>query len=212
VNPELSSLYELMVPRDVVVEDGRVSRIVFNPIDEFYGDGMRIVASDTYVPVGDRFVNSWLILRIEGDAGQPTFTSRVEVREGVPRIVEYRFHSQPGEAEVRASDLRQVQFDLVLAAYDESSGRLELSGVGLISGQEAMKATVDVLRKSRANRKITPDFLREVAEVYKANLATGPTRAVRERFFVSERQAGGYVQRARRLGFLPPTTPGKKRG
>jgi hypothetical protein len=62
----------------------------------------------------------------------------------------------------------------------------------------------------RERRRITPELLRQVADVYLANPAT-PTKAVHERFFVSMRQATNYVQAAEAAGYLPPTTRGKKR-
>ena len=73
---------------------------------------------------------------------------------------------------------------------------------------------LESLRKSRTNRRVTPALLREVADVYRDALADGrhPTREVKDHYFVSERQAGNYVQRARAAGFLAPTTPGKKGG
>jgi hypothetical protein len=75
---------------------------------------------------------------------------------------------------------------------------------------EAPLAAVMTARKGKGKRSLTPAFLARVADIYRANLADGPTRAVRATFMVSERTASDYVQRARRAGLLPPTTPGKK--
>ena len=67
-------------------------------------------------------------------------------------------------------------------------------------------------RSSKGARRITPTFLARVAEIYRANLDHAPTLAVQKAFVVSPRMASEYVQRARRAGLLPPTTPGKKKG
>jgi len=56
---------------------------------------------------------------------------------------------------------------------------------------------------------VTDDFLRKVAEVYRANVENGPTKAVEEQFKVSHRTAGDYVRRARERGFLGRATRGK---
>jgi hypothetical protein len=96
-----------------------------------------------------------------------------------------------------------------LTIHDDGAGR---AGFGLSNEGDALAAAHQALRAVRAHRRITPELLSDVAEVYRANLATGPTKAVREQFFVSERMAGNYVQLARKARLLPATTPGKKRG
>lgn len=68
-------------------------------------------------------------------------------------------------------------------------------------------------RSPRDRRPITADLLREVAEVYRANLASGaPTRAVAEELNYSRASAGRLVMQAREKGFLPVTEPRKARG
>ena len=59
-------------------------------------------------------------------------------------------------------------------------------------------------------RKILTDLLRQVADVYRANIDHAPTEAVARTFGVRSRMASGYVQRARERGCLPPTKQGKK--
>ena len=59
-------------------------------------------------------------------------------------------------------------------------------------------------------RKITDDMLREIAGVYRDHLDEGPWQAIRDRFGVSESTAGRYVLLARKAGYLPDTTAGKK--
>ena len=67
-------------------------------------------------------------------------------------------------------------------------------------------------RSPRDRRPITDDVLREVAEVYRANVAGGaPTRAVAEELHYSRPSAGRLVMKARGRGFLPTTERRKAR-
>lgn len=63
---------------------------------------------------------------------------------------------------------------------------------------------------TRKNRRVTDHFLKQVAAVYRKNFAHAPTQAVAEKFNVSLRMASIYVDRARQVGHLPPTTQGRK--
>lgn len=181
---------------------------------EIVGDAFTIRVSGHYVAVGDRVAPEWIDLELTGDASGPTTTARVEVHEGVPRVVAVGFVSRPGEGEVRQAHLREAQVEALLglvAAFslriDDETNEIE---TGVDAGGDVGIESLAAIRNSRAKRRVTPEFLREVAEVYKANMAA-PTRAVRERFFVGERMASKYVQQARAAGLLPPTSPGRKK-
>jgi hypothetical protein len=58
---------------------------------------------------------------------------------------------------------------------------------------------------------MTPEFLQEVAKVYRENFDGNPTKAVAVTFNVQSRMASKYVDAARRRGYLPPTVRGQKR-
>ena len=63
-----------------------------------------------------------------------------------------------------------------------------------------MRRTIRGLRQ-RARRKITPQVLAEVSQVYRENLSTGaPTKAVAEHFGLAPSTASLYVKRARAAG------------
>jgi hypothetical protein len=73
---------------------------------------------------------------------------------------------------------------------------------------------IKALQKSidqRLRKKITPELLRKVAEIYtEAGLRKEkPVKAVQENYKCAYRTAQDYVTYARAEGFLPPTTPGK---
>ena len=63
----------------------------------------------------------------------------------------------------------------------------------------------------KAKRRLTDEDLREVAEVYGQALAEkgNPTQAVADHFFIARSTAGNRVMKARKRGFLKPTTPGR---
>jgi hypothetical protein len=172
-------------------------------------------ASGRYVPVGDRLVPDWLEMTTEGDAGGPTCEARVEVRDGAPRVVHLSFTAGNGYGEIQQKHLRRVQVDALvelLAGFsvqviDEAPG----NGYVVLGIDDEVRAlALRSLQEQRGRRRLTPQLLRQVADVYLTNPAA-PTKAVRERFFVSMRQATNYVQAAEAAGFLPPTTRGKKR-
>lgn len=60
-------------------------------------------------------------------------------------------------------------------------------------------------------QKITPEFLKEVADLYLSAAKRGekPVKAIQERYKCSYRTASDYGTKAREIGFLPLTTPGR---
>ena len=179
--------------------------------------GVRIRTSGDYVPVEDLLLPAWLEFEAEGDEGQPSSLGRVEVRNGRPALVEFRVWSRPGEPEVRHSDLRQAEpaalIDL-LAAFATQVFHEDSRGFVWYPepGSEQQAEVIAQVRGARGNRRLTHAFLERVAGVYRANLEHAPTLAVQRHFVVSPRMASSYVQKARRAGLLPLTTPGKKKG
>lgn len=63
----------------------------------------------------------------------------------------------------------------------------------------------------RIRQKITPDFLKEVAKIYtEAGLKNDdPVQALMRRYKCAHRTASEYATKAREIGLLPPTEPGK---
>lgn len=186
------------------------------------GPGYRLRWSGSYVPVEDALVPEYIELTIDTGDGQPTAFERVEVRDGVPQIVEFRLTSSPGQREVRQADLRAVQLtaliDLVAGLSMQVTNYTDRTGGRVIlvnpDDDENLNAAVDSMKRARSGkavRTITPQFLERVAEVYRTNVDGRPTRSVQDHFVVEPRTASEYVQRARRAGLLPPTSPGKKR-
>jgi hypothetical protein len=175
-------------------------------------DWGRIHVSGRYVLVGDHHVPEELTLELDGDEGRPSTIARMVVQAGRPELVEVRLISRPGEPGIRQTDLRQIEVAAMLDLLAGYAVRIE-DGTVTWGGPEepAYAAAAGALKQSRSARRITPEFLQSVADVYVANIDQNPTQAVRRHYFVSERMASEYVQRARRAGLLPPTTPGRKK-
>lgn len=176
-------------------------------------DGIEVTLSSRYVGVGDVLVPETMVISTPGDASTPSVRARVEVRDGAPRVVSIAFESGPADGEVRQSHLRSVEVSALLEFHGGMAMKIEDTDDGaVVSFGERLDgaAVARTIRNERSRRRLTRAFLEQVAEVYRANIDHAPTRAVRERFYVSERAASGYVAAARDAGLLPPTSQGRK--
>lgn len=155
-----------------------------------------------------------------GAGDQPRLAMRLEVINRVPQCREVRVSSSANDREVRQRDLSAVRVaEIVTEVYamlsaqivDERDGILTVAEPGGGSALEQAVQEVAESRKGRGSRKITNEFLAEVAETYRSNINGNPAKAVEVGFGVSPRMAGVYIRKARDLGLLPETTGGKKR-
>lgn len=134
--------------------------------------------------------------------------------QGRVRIDAVHVIRRPDGRDVFSSDLRRLRSleDVVEEAWLAASFRsATVLGDSLEEVTEALervvatqsaedRRTIRGLRR-QVRRKVTPELLEEVAEVYRENLATGkPTLAVREHFGLAESTASLYVKRARAAG------------
>lgn len=182
------------------------------------GDGFEIRAAGTYVLIEDYWVPKWIELTVGGHDLQPLTYARMEMRRGAPALVDLRFRSPDDSVrEVRQSDLREVQVsaiveDLVAGfTVRVSEGEpIEPAFIDTPAYRDALRR-LQRSRAGKATRTISPGLLERVAEIYRENVSDRPTQAVQRAFAVSPRMASEYVQRARRRGLLPPTSPGKKK-
>lgn len=191
-------------------------------------DGGLITISNTMIGVEDRMLPEWvnfkLALTRTHVAGEPWMLGRVAVREGVPQCVSLVFTSGREGREIRQSDLRSVEINMLvidlMAALsiqvdqsnpDETIFRGGLPGVeGPGEVFTAARRFMERRRRKPGLRDITPQLLERVAETYRANINHAPTEAVAKTFGVKQRMASTYVQRARTAGYLPATKQGKK--
>jgi hypothetical protein len=168
------------------------------------------------VTVGTSVVPRRLDVMMQGDGYQPALTMRIEVLSGVPQCRALSIEAVEGGREITTNDLRSVRLadwiegilaSVALDLVEDRDDGTRVSAYGSTTTRSATKA----VRRARQPRKITPEVLGRVAEIYRANVDGKPTLAVKRSFGVGERAAAGYVQRARAAGLLPQTTPGKKR-
>ncbi len=169
------------------------------------------------VRIGDRLVPKRVDAHFPGVGGQPSIHFAIEVIDGLPQCRDVRITSVEGGREVRTLDFKAVRLgdwvEDVLAAF---AGKIESEEKGVITvgyTGETQAGAVSAMhdsRKGRGARRITPEFLTEVAEVYRAHFDDRPLKAVARAYGVQDRQASNYVERCRDEGLLPKTTKGKK--
>ncbi len=177
--------------------------------------------SNARAVIDDFEVPAWVSQRRHGGSSPDMFV-KVAVRDGAPQLVELSFISQPGQSEVRPKHFRAIDPDqLARDLYAGDVMEIVFDSHGMEVYQDGCPASwevanraatklIELQRRPREYRRIDDKLLREVAEVYRANIRTAPTKAVAKHFVVKDRMAATYVQRARGRGFLPKTKQGKK--
>ena len=148
----------------------------------------------------------------------PDMHVRVELRDGSPVLTELSWKSGPGQHEIQQKHLRQTEVaklvtDLVVSTiWSEKVPVGETPDVTVLRQSKATaRRFVDRQRLPRTRRVMTPEFLQEVARVYRENIDGNPTKAVEKTFNVRYRMAGKYVDAARQRGLPPKTERGKKK-
>lgn len=151
------------------------------------------ITDDTRVEMGDGFTFAVLTYRAD------TVEIIWEVRNLAPACVSINVVA--GEHPIRARDLAAIKLDQI---RDEVYA---IAGVGAFTpdGSDDYELTGDdgrqaVRRASR--RRITPDFLRQVADVHQGAPDGGRLAAIKAAFKVDERQALRYMAKARKEGLI----------
>jgi hypothetical protein len=149
-----------------------------------------------------------------GTAEQPTAKVSFGVRDGDVWCSGVSVDAKPGGPEVTPTDIDTVARGLKNWAHIAASSALRGDQRQLPSDEADGRAqgAADKAPKDRRprRRKVTDDMLGEIARVYRDHFDEGPWRAIQDRFSISESTAGRYVLLARRAGYLPATTAGKK--
>lgn len=150
---------------------------------------------------------------------EPLVEMHFAVIDGVPQCRGVLVSAIKGKREVRAGDLRAIPVEDVLESVSahmtsrviaDDQGNV-IHTTGRPFAEDLIRGNVAAVRDARrqTKRKVTDELLREVAEVYRQNLGSNPTEAVRGHFGVAPRTAGLYVRRARDAGFLGEAIKGK---
>lgn len=187
------------------------------------------------VRLGDRTVPRALIFELGSTPmdREPSYFLRLEVVADRPQCREIRIKSAdssdppnglvPGEP-FYGRDIRQRDIDLVRLndwiedAFAFSARQYGSDGdhhpLAAFAGfMDARRIVRDARRGGQGARRITREFLEQVAAVYRRNIDDRPTQAVADAFGIKHSTAAEYVRRARAVDppLLPPTTPGKRR-
>jgi hypothetical protein len=158
-----------------------------------------------------------------GSSGEPSAKATFTVRpDGSVGCVSVSLDAKRDGPEVKPKDLDAARLQLLdwmqlatMAALQDADGKpvVPADDDKSVAAVEARKAAArsfnEARRKSR--RKVTPELLAEVAQLYRDYLDDGPWQAIQDRYGVSASTAGRYVLLARRAGLLPPTDPGKRK-
>jgi hypothetical protein len=133
---------------------------------------------------------------------------RVEVVGGSPVCRALTCEQRSEGLPVSTATLRRVAVDrlvtdaiLALGLLGHAESRPD--GTTIIRPARVDEALEAAVRRAQRVRRLTPNHLRSVAEVYLA-AGSAPTEAVRAHFGVEPRTASRWVTRARRLGLLAP--------
>lgn len=162
----------------------------------------------------DHHMPAWLELEFFG-FDEPNSWARVELRDNVPRLVEFGLRAGPDSREVMPKDLRDIDLNQMISVvynglvirYDRDA---KIVGYSLDPETEFSREIREFLEQRRTGkRRITGAFLEQVAEVYRANIDHAPTEAVSRTFGVKHRMATDYVKQARDRKLLPPTKQGR---
>lgn len=170
--------------------------------------------SDGYVPLGDHVAPSRIRLTGHGGDRRADLEIDFEVVDGAPRCSRLVLYA-PDDGQVTQDDLRSINVGHLMRTTFAATAMVPDPGGGSASAPDevtplyARGVDRSVTAASRKPRRLTPDFLAKVAAVYNAHPGQ-PTTAVQNAFGGGYRTAAGYVQRCRKDGLLPATTPGKK--
>jgi hypothetical protein len=149
----------------------------------------------------------------DDDEGGPDIDVTWGIRGGVPECVDVHITATETGHEVRVTGLRGIPVEDLLdftIKWMMSQHRMGSNAPTWFSYAEGSREAIRQVETARAARKvkITDEFLAEVAEVYRANVADRPTQAVAEHFDRGHSAAALYVSRARVRGLLRPATKG----
>ena len=158
-----------------------------------------------------------------GSAGEPSAKATFVVRsDGSVGCVSVSLDAKRDGPEVKPKDLDAARLQLndwmqlaTMAALQDAEGRpvVPTHDDNTPAAAEARMAFARSYNEARrqSRRKVTPEFLADVANLYREYLDDGPWQAIQDRYGVSASTAGRYVLLARRAGLLPPTDPGKRK-
>jgi hypothetical protein len=161
-------------------------------------DGSRIEVTDPeIVPMSDAFAHRQLTYTRGG--------CRIvfEVRNSVPVCVD--FHLSGGEGHIGSKDLAAIDLDAIRDDVYGAAGVLVANpdgGYVRKVGLTSFRRDRNHVRRATRRRTLTPEFLRQVADVHDSTPHGSRIEAIRDAFSVSERTALRYIAQARQEGLI----------
>ncbi len=130
-----------------------------------------------------------------------------EVVDGVPGCVSITLKAQ--DRPIRQKDLTATKLDQI---RDEA---YQVAGMLVVADENMFTAGPRFIRKalntSASRRKITPDFLRRVAEIYQSiDRRDDAIEAMKTEFHAGDRQVERYIEAAKKKGFITEPPSAKK--
>lgn len=184
-----------------------VSEIV-QEINTPYG-WIRCSPSKDMVEIDGRLVPPWIEIDFPGKE-RPALYMEIKLIDLVPRLVQFRLTANPGEREVRAKDLRDVNLDewvetaVALCSWevvstDEEGNRTSVLRAGPERVQEGARDFARLRQGSR--RPVTRSKIEEAARIYNSH-DYGGLEAIERALQVSRSTAARYKRRAVELGLI----------
>jgi hypothetical protein len=161
--------------------------------------------------VGDAFMLSEFTARFDQD-GLPLVALDIAVMDGTPLCRGVHVTPRPEGPGITGQELKRIPIaSWMRQACRHAAVPKTLGEVGLSFALAASDAEREELDRSlrRRHRRLTDEFLREVAAVYSDFLDDSPVEAVKAKWPTSYSSAARWVSEARARGFLPPS--GRKR-
>ncbi|GJF17723.1 hypothetical protein NGTWS0302_16960 [Mycolicibacterium cyprinidarum] len=191
-----------------------------DPVIELEDGHYKLRVRNRYLVRGNHCLPEWV--EVEATAFEsPDMHARIALVESVPRVTSLSWSMQPHQREVRQSDLRELTVSMLVESVYASVVIEMHSAEPFFRNEEIERLSVEYRRikvrhlieelRSPSKRRVTGEFLREVADVYRSNIDHAPTQAVARTYGVKLRQAGDYVRKARDRGFLPEAEQGRAR-
>lgn len=169
------------------------------------------------VRVGDRLLPRSVTIERKPVADEPGVEIDLAVVDGIPTCVRAAISSTASrgvlQVDLLSLNLTEIISDVFAAFSMTVIGGSENGPFWVVADASAGKDDRRAAKKlinSKRRRKITPELLQQVAQVYKDNFDDNPTDAVRRVFGVETRMASQYVRKARDAGYLGQAQPGRK--
>jgi hypothetical protein len=173
--------------------------------------GQLDITDDKLVPMGDVKGYRQITYMRPGSHNQPACEIVFEIRHGVPVCASVHISADDDEAPVRTKDLKAIHLEKLrddVYAYvgvwrpNPNAPKGRSSWVHESGTKSYLRDRKTIERAVQRRRRITPEFLKRVAELHNSAPAGSRLDTVCAAFEVRERQALRYIRLARDKGLI----------